>query len=865
MTEPSTIQYVCIHGHFYQPPRENPWLEAIEREESAAPYHNWNERIDHECYRANTAARLVDDRNRILDLYDNYRSLSFNFGATLLTWMEKHDPRTYRAIIEADRESRRRLNGHGNAIAQIYTHIIMPLANRQEKQTHVRWGIRDFEHRFGRRPEGMWLAETAVDRETLSVLAEEGIRFTVLSPYQAHRMRIIDPDSAWEETPDGTIPTGRAYRYDCGDGKFIHIFFYDKSIAKGIAFEGLLGHSSRLVAQIRSAYEYRRAAGSEPWLVHTATDGESYGHHFKFGDMALGAAFRELEKDPDTRIVNYGYFLSAFPVVAEVEIIENTAWSCAHGVDRWRADCGCRIGGPDRHQKWRAPLRAAMNDLRDKLFEHYMREMGRMAPDPVETQNAYIEVLLDQERALPFFRQHAPGSTEEGIHRFYKLLEMQRYALFMFTSCGWFFDDVAGLETVLILRYAARALQLAEQTGAPSFEPSFLKILAEAPGNDPEFPDGAIVYIKKARPQKLDEGKIVAGYAVRALSGIGENRFSVYRFDIIPVREDDLGVNPVPCMVGRVRVKDNRTLEEREFIYGVIHFGALDFRCSVKPCVDNAAYDSLLTSMEGAAEAQSVVGMVRIMDEVFGSSLFFGLQDMLGDMKSSVALEISERTMATYVGFQRHLYQTYRPVLASLRQMGIEIPDDLHLAVKRVLREDVDRIITDLFAHEEQNGTPEREWDATDFFYRAHMGRLHAILEDARSWETVVQPSSEVADEIGTAMMDTLDSLRRVLSHRTAGKFYRLIGLCRELGIKPQAWMQQTRYREMIETLLKKPDLTTRFPKLPEFLAVLDDFLGCRFARLIETMQQSRAVETVPRKDPPRVVQPGRYRNENRN
>jgi len=538
-------KYVCIHGHFYQPPRENPWLDAVEREESAAPSHDWNERIHMECYRANTAARLVDEKNRVLRLRNNYQSLSFNFGPTLLRWMEGHDPESYRRIVQADRDSHGR-SGHGNAVAQAYNHMILPLACLRDQVTQVRWGIRDFEHRFGRKPEGMWLPETAVSRETLEVLAEEGIRFTILSPSQASRWRFLH-ETGWRDARDGTIPTGRAYRFDCGRGRVIHLFFYDAELARGIAFERLLEHSSRLLDRIRHSFDHRACDPQEPWLVHSATDGESYGHHFKFGDMALAAAFQELDRDPSSQVLNYGQFLARFPTTAEADIVENTAWSCAHGLGRWERDCGCRIGdGPGLHQKWRAPLRKALNRLRDALALHYEREMGRLCPDPWEARNDYIGVVLDPAAGRQeFLDRHArAGPANSDLPRFFQLLEMQRCSMLMFTSCGWFFDDISGLESVILLKYAARAMQLARMTGSAPLEDSFLQLLEKAPGNRKEFANGAEVYRKKVLPEVVEFDRVVANHAVRSPAKTHSPGYRLYCWQILPQKEEDLGSYP---------------------------------------------------------------------------------------------------------------------------------------------------------------------------------------------------------------------------------------------------------------------------------------------------------------------------------
>ncbi|MCL6482072.1 MAG: DUF3536 domain-containing protein, partial [Firmicutes bacterium] len=372
-------RYICIHGHFYQPPRENPWLEAIEQQDSAYPYHDWNERITAECYAPNAASRILDSEGRIVRIVNNYARISFNFGPTLLAWMEQHAQETYRAVLEADRESRERFGGHGSALAQAYNHLIMPLANSRDKRTQIRWGIHDFVHRFGRRPEGMWLPETAVDLETLELMAEQGIRFTILEPGQARRVRPIG-GRTWRDVAGGRIDPTTAYRLRLKSGHSICLFFYDGPIARAVAFEGLLARGENFANRLVSAFNDSRSWAQ---LVHIATDGETYGHHHLYGDMALAYALQYLEEHRLARLTNYGQYLELHPPTQEVEIFENTSWSCAHGVERWRSDCGCNTGGhPGWNQAWRAPLREALDWLRDTLAPRYEKHAGALLRDP---------------------------------------------------------------------------------------------------------------------------------------------------------------------------------------------------------------------------------------------------------------------------------------------------------------------------------------------------------------------------------------------------------------------------------------------------------------------------------------------------
>ncbi len=494
-------RWLCIHGHFYQPPRENPWLEAIESEGSAWPYHNWNERITAECYAPNAASRILDREGRTERIVNNYAWISFNFGPTLLAWLEAQQPDVYQAIVDADLASRERFSGHGSALAQPYNHTILPLSNRRDKRTQILWGLRDFETRFGRAAEGVWLPETAVDLETLDLLAEQGIRFTILEPNQARRVRPLGEDgAAWTEVPDGRIDTTVPYQLRLPSGRRIALFFYDGPISRAVAFEGLLSSGERFAERLLSTLP---ADPDRPRLAHIATDGETYGHHHRHGEMALSYALHHIESNGLARLTNYGEFLAAHPPEQEVEIHEGTSWSCLHGVARWREDCGCCTGGePGWNQAWRAPLRLALDWLRDELIPRYEEAAGKIFADPWAARDDYISVILDRspESVAAFFERQAGRQPEEDERvRALQLLEMQRHAMLMYTSCGWFFNDLAGIETIQVLRYAGRAVQLAEQLFAAPVEPGFLHLLEEARSNDPRAGTGRDLYEQHVR------------------------------------------------------------------------------------------------------------------------------------------------------------------------------------------------------------------------------------------------------------------------------------------------------------------------------------------------------------------------------
>ncbi len=476
---------IVLHGHFYQPPREDPWFEEIARQPSAAPYHDWNARIEHECYRAIVAARVLDDEGRIARVVNALAYTSFDAGPTLLAWLERESPATYAAVLEADRASAVRLGGHGNAIAQAYHHAILPLASRRDKVTEVRWGIADFRRRFGREPEGMWLPETAVDDETLDVLAAEGIRFTILAPHQV----------------TGAPARGMPGRYHTANGRDIALFVYDGATSHGIAFGGLLNDASAWAARLARG----ASAAGAPELISVATDGETYGHHHRFGEMALAAVIDALEPRAEVRLENYASFLARHPATAPVTLAGTTAWSCSHGVERWRGDCGCGSSGTAPSQAWRAPFREAVQALADDAHAAFEREAAAFFPDPWTARDAYAD--------------EPDAAAETPPVRARELLELERNALRLFTSCAWFFDDIDRLEPLQVLRYAARTIELAGPAGA-AMEAGFLERLAGAVGNDPRSGSARDIYLRDAKPLASPYAAIAAAHALADALGV---------------------------------------------------------------------------------------------------------------------------------------------------------------------------------------------------------------------------------------------------------------------------------------------------------------------------------------------------------
>ncbi|WP_292490606.1 DUF3536 domain-containing protein [Methanoculleus sp. 10] len=567
---------ICIHGHFYQPSRENPWLGDIEVQRSAAPYHDWNERVAAECYGPNTAARILDADGLIGEIVNTYSKVSFTAAPTLLSWLAQHRPAVYRAIIDADRESRERYAGHGSAIASCYSHLILPLATPEEKRTQVAWGVRDFASRFGREPEGMWLPETAVDLESLDLMAGAGIRFTILAPHQAGKVRAIGAEG-WTDASGGRVETRMPYLCRLPSGRSIAIFFYDGAIARDVAFGDLLSDGRRFSGRLLGAFSPGRG---RPELVHIATDGETYGHHREFGEMALAYCLRTIEARRDVRLTVYGEYLAAHPPTHEVAVREGTSWSCTHGVGRWREECGCHSGAhPGWSQAWRRLLREAVAMVRDALAPRSAEELAALVRDPREARDDAVGLVLNRwsDGAVEeFFSRHALHDLSlKERRRVLALLEMERQAMLMQTSCGWFFDDIAEPGSVQVMRHAGRAMDLARRVLGIDLEAAFIEILTRAPSNDPGCATGAAVYEAQVRPAAADLARVGAGAALYEIFGLvplaAASGMYAIRGDW-PYRSDTGGRQ---SLLGTVRVQSRVTGEEA-FFDAVASFAGID-------------------------------------------------------------------------------------------------------------------------------------------------------------------------------------------------------------------------------------------------------------------------------------------------
>jgi alpha-amylase/alpha-mannosidase (GH57 family) len=684
-------RYICIHGHFYQPPRENPWLEAVEVQDSARPYHDWNERITAECYAPNSVSRILDGEGWIVQLVNNYSRMSFNFGPTLLAWMARNVPVIYESIRQADRESRTLFSGHGSAIAQAYNHMILPLANSRDRVTQVIWGIRDFEYHFGRSPEGMWLPETAVDLETLDIMAARGIRFTILSPHQAARVR--PPGGEWLDVSGGRIDPRAAYRCALPSGRSIALFFYEGAVSHDVAFSALLSTGESFADRLLGCFSEDTG---RPQIVHIATDGETYGHHQHRGDMALAYALHTIASRQDVALTNYGEYLERHPPECEVEIRERTSWSCVHGVDRWYRDCGCSSGGRPRwNQQWREPLRNALDWLRDTLAGAYDREARMLLKDPWAARDDYVSMILDRspETAEAFLSRHARRRlSAENRMRALKLLEMQRHAMLMYTSCGWFFDELSGLETVQILQYAGRALQLAVESIGVDHEAALLGRLEGAKSNIPEHRNGRRIFEKFVKPSALDLIRVCAHYAVSSLFETYAEAISVYCYRIESEDYHKESSGAVTLGVGRASVVSEITQERLRLSFAALHFGEHTLNCGVRGFQGEGPYKTLVRESFEAFRRADFAGTVRMMDKHFGESIY-SLKSLFRDEQRKILGLILDETMRDAEAVYRQFYKPYGPLMRFLKDAGVPAPRILAEASSFVVNTGLTRLM----------------------------------------------------------------------------------------------------------------------------------------------------------------------------
>jgi alpha-amylase/alpha-mannosidase (GH57 family) len=743
--------YVAVHGHFYQPPRENPYLDAIERQPGAAPFHNWNERIHWECYRPNAFARVLNNRDEVVGIVNNYEYFSFNIGPTLMSWLERHDVEVYQRILEADRSSYDRLNGHGNAIAQVYNHIIMPLANDRDKKTQIHWGKEDFRSRFGRESEGMWLAEAAVDYATLEALVAEGIRFIVLAPSQAQRCRPLpnneNPHPEWYEVGGAQIDSTRPYRcylkdsqesrvngqesivngqesrvngqesrvngqesrvngqesrvngQESNDKPYIDIFFYDGPISRDMGFSDVVYNSGRFTGRIGSAV---RGDHRPAQLISVATDGETFGHHKKGTEKTLAYAFIEEFPRQGWTVTNFAHYLSLEAPTWEVELKPITAWSCAHGVDRWQDDCGC---GSEAgvHQKWRRPLRDALNWLRDQLVEVYEEYGRQLLSDPWQARNEYIEVMRDRSpaninRFLSRHQTHKLTAAEQV--EALRLLEMQRHALLMFTSCGWFFEEISRPEGTQIMRYAARAMELAGDVAGVQLEKDFVKRLGLAPSNVEIFKHGGEIYRQLVLTAQVGFKQVAAHYAITSLFGNGDRKPTethnsscklshphqkrVYCYTVNELDYQMQRLGSLTLAMGQIKLVSEITWESEHLVFAVLHLGGWDFHCCIQPFEGRRSYSQLKGELFAALEQASAAHIILAMMQLFGEEPF-SLQNLFAEERHRIMRLLSQETLSRLNELYTQTYRENYGVMMAFYRDQLEVPQELQVAAEIAL------------------------------------------------------------------------------------------------------------------------------------------------------------------------------------
>ena len=709
----ATGVYVTVHGHFYQPPRENPYLDAIERQPSAAPFHDWNERIHWECYRPNAFARVCNDQGEVVEIVNNYEYFSFNMGPTLMSWLERYDFEVYQRILEADIKSCQRLSGHGNAIAQVYNHIIMPLANERDKYTQIRWGKADFRSRFGRDPEGMWLAETGVDYETLAALVAEGIRFIILAPSQAQRCRPLptehDQHPEWQEVGGSQIDPTRPYRCYLKENHttnhhsrpYIDIFFYDGPISRDMGFSDVVYNSSHFAGRVGSAI---RGDHRPAQLISVATDGETFGHHKKGTEKTLAYAFINEFPQQGWTVTNFAHYLSLNTPTWEAEIKPATAWSCAHGVDRWQDDCGCGGEGGVWHQKWRRPLRDALNWLRDQLIEVYEENAGQLFNDPWLARDEYIQVMRDRSPAnvnnfLSHHQTHKLTAAEQVDAL--RLLEMQRHALLMFTSCGWFFEEISRPEGTQILRYASRALELAGDVAGVQLEKSFLKLLGLAPSNVDSFKHGGEVYRQLVQTAQVSVKQVAAHYAITSLFGNHKStekphlhagkqtpkypeQKRVYCYTVNEIDYQLQRMGSLTLAVGHLQLVSEITWESESLVFAVLHLGGWDFHCCTQLFTGRRNYSQLKEKLFSSLQQASAAHMILVMTQLFREEAF-SLQNLFAEERHRIMRLLSQETLTRLDQLYTQVYRDNYGVLMAFHRDELEVPQELQVAAEIAL------------------------------------------------------------------------------------------------------------------------------------------------------------------------------------
>jgi len=800
----SANKYICIHGHFYQPPRENAWLEVIELQDSAHPYHDWNERITAECYEPNATSRILDENNVIKNIINNYSRISFNFGPTLLSWLESYATETYEAILEADRLSILNFGGHGSAVAQVYNHIIMPLADRRDKETQIRWGIRDFESRFKRKPEGMWLAETAVDTETLEILAENNITFTILAPRQAKEVRKIG-SKEWTEVNDRSVNTKKVYQCNLPSGKSIALFFYDGDISQGIAFNGLLNDGKRFAERLLSPLDFQ---DSESQIVHVATDGETYGHHHKHGEMALAFCLDFIEKDDRIKLTNYAQFLSLNLPVDEARIIENSSWSCVHGVERWRANCGCNSGKPGWHQNWRKPLRDSLDWLRERVAAIFELEASKVVKDPWKARNEYINVVLkrNDDNVMRFLKDHALSDAHPN--QVLRIMEMQRHAMLMYTSCGWFFDEISGIETIQVMQYACRVIQLANQICNQDLEPEFIQLLSNAPSNVSTYETGDEIYKKLVLPSRTNLQRVGMHYAVASIFEDEPESLTVFNYNTFNEAFIKKEAGEQKLVLGITRVKSLVTRSEKKFAFAVIYLGKHNIIGNISLDMEPDKFSSMQFRMVKAFEEGRLGEMIGLIQMYFGPDKYT-IWHLFQDEKRKILNMISQESMAELESSLRRSYNRDYPLINALSNNNIPIPPAYKTTFEYILNADLVKIFI------------------SDKINIKEMERIAAELD---RWSLKIEDPDKLSRMAGESIYK---ELKRISSEREnvrrIQRLNRMFPILKKFKLEPNLHKTQNLFFE-IAMENKRKTLSEREIEWVNYFNMLGDNLGVKVA-----------------------------------
>jgi alpha-amylase/alpha-mannosidase (GH57 family) len=803
--EHTNSKYVCIHGHFYQPPRENPWLETIEYQDSAYPFHDWNERINVECYAPNAASRILDDNGLIREIVNNYEKISFNMGATLLSWIEEKDPETYQKILDADKASMAHFSGHGSAVAQVYSHLIMPLANDRDKRTQVRWGIDDFKHRFKRMPEGIWLAETAVDTPTLEILAEEGIKFTILAPRQAKAFRKVGEEQ-WNTLGHAEVDPRRAYWCNLPSGKRIALYFYDGRVAQDVAFNNLLSNGAALAGRILETIDY---SSDEPQIANIATDGESYGHHHRHGEMALSSAIHHIEKNQNVKLTNYAEFLELCPPTYEIQIHENSSWSCVHGVERWRSNCGCHTGGGHNwHQEWRAPLREALDWLNNELIQIYEAKASQFFDDVWAVRDAFIDVILnrDEEHVIAFLDKHAKYKTSKSDRVFMlRLLDLQRNAILMYTSCGWFFNDVSGIETTQILKYACRTIYYARQVAGVDLQEQFVNLLEKAPSNIAEHKNGAEIYRNLVLPTEVGLERTGMHFAVSSIFKKRSESLKIFNYTAYSEDFDRFKGGNQRLIVGRTVIKSHITHSEKRFSFAVLYLGQQHIIGHISLDMNVAIFDEMKIAIKKAFEASDVGEVLQIMQFYFGPQKF-SINTLFKDEKIKILNKILNKNLDSASVMLRRIYKDNYHLMNTLLQNDLPVTLQYKEIVQYVLNVDL-----------------------ANFFRQELLAidELTRIASEFVKWNVRIEDKKAIQLEANSSIYNAL--LRLKADDMNIDRMKRVNGILEHMklmGLEPEKnWRSQNEYFDIATSETTKhrfdnPEWTAAFNELGQHLGI---------------------------------------------